>query len=170
MRQRTLLAVGITIALVVGLNNRNRDARIDTWPAGADSGASVARRMSSIIGAPAALLAGCGPRHVLVAYVDAPGDLRSEWGRDARGGRTHIISMAQQRRHTVAATIASVYFSVAGEREADTVSVELVREKHWPSGVGPDRIQYVFIQNPDHSYPAPPLWLNAVTTSCERAI
>jgi hypothetical protein len=146
--------------------------RVDpSWNAsGGGQPDSITRGMKALIGQARALLAGCGPHHVIVAYVNAPGDIRGEFGKTAAGVDNIIVSMAQQRRNTVGAVIASVYFDVARSEAADTVTVELVRTNHRPANDGPDREQFAFVQSPDTGGPYPPLWVSHGAARCQRVI
>jgi hypothetical protein len=165
--------VGLSGILLVGMFaiTHRTVARVDSWPsASAGPADSIGSGMAALLGAPPALLAGCGAKHVLIGYVDAPGDLRPEWGKKSDGARVWIESPAQQRRHTVGAVIASVYFSVAASQAADTVTVELVRRAHMPRGAGPDRRQYTFVPNPDQRGPTAPVLVSAAQHQCDRTI
>jgi hypothetical protein len=161
-----------SLVALVGLGSPARAQQVDlSWSASRGGAAdSIARGMKALIGQAPALLAGCGPHHVIVAYLNAPGDIRAEISKTAAGVDNFNVSMAQQRRNTVGAVIASVYFDIAGIEAADTVTVELVRSNHRPSNVGPDREQFAFVQNPNTSGPFPPLWVNQGAGRCERVI
>ncbi len=162
----------LSVVALAGLYCTARAQQIDpSWNAsGGGPADSIARGMTALIGQAPALLAGCGPHHVVVAYVNAPGDIRAEIGKTAAGVDNINVSMAQQRRNTVAAVIASVYFDIAGSEAADTVTVELVRNNHRPANYGPDREQFAFVQNPNTSGPYPPLWVSHGAARCDRVI
>jgi hypothetical protein len=162
----------LILAALAGLCSTARGQRGDpSWSAsGGGQADSIARGMTALIGQAPALLAGCGPHHVVLAYVNAPADIRGEFGKTAAGVDNINVSMAQQRRNTVGAVIASVYFDIAGSKAADTVTVELVRNNHRPSNYGPDREQFAFVQNPNTSGPCPPLWVNHGAAHCDRVI
>ncbi|MEP6620852.1 MAG: hypothetical protein ABJE47_16125 [bacterium] len=161
----------VVAAALAALTGCTQSSRVDAWQANEGGNPdSVSRGMGALVGSPPALLAGCGPHHVLIGYVDAPGDIRPEFGKTADGTPMIIVSAAQQRRNTVGAVLASVYFSVAGKDAADTVTIELVRQSHQTRNVGPDKGQFTFLPNPDTHGPNPPVWVNRSAPPCQRTI
>lgn len=148
-----------------------RSPRVDAWPPN-DGGQpdSIARGIEALIGAPPALLAGCGPHHVLIGFVDAPGEIPLEFGETANGTSLIIVSPAEQRRKTVGAEIASVYFSIAGSQAADTVTVELVRRADRPPNVGSDATQFAFVPNQDARPRGSPTWISRGAARCQRTV
>lgn len=111
------------------------------WPTDRPAADSVARAMAAVVGAAPGLLASCGPHHVLIAYLDAPVDLRPEHRRGTNGEVIPIISIAQRSRHAVAAVIAIAFWSAMPLNTYDTTTVRLSRVAHFPSGFS-DRNEY----------------------------
>ena len=103
-------------------------SRVVRWPS--DDGRSpdsIGREMAISIGARPEVIARCGPHHVGIGYVNAPIDLRQEFTRAPSGQRVFYDSRAQQTRFAVAATIAEIFLTIAGNPELDTVTVRLTR-------------------------------------------
>jgi hypothetical protein len=133
---------------------------VRSWPADRPAADAVARAMAAVIGAPPSLLARCGPQHLLVAYLDAPVDVKPESTRGPDGRSVPVISTAQRTRHTVAAVIAMALWSAMPYGAYDTVTVRLTRRQGFPSGYGPDKGEFTLapVNEIPHPLVARPIW------------
>jgi len=133
---------------------------VHNWPSNRPSPDSVAHSLVGLVGAPPTLLASCGPRHLLMTYVDAPIDLRPESQSEPDGHSVPVISVAQRSRYAVAAVLAIGLWSAMPYGTWDTVTVRLVRRQHFPAGYGPDRSEFTLAPHEDSPHPlvAQPIW------------
>lgn len=128
-------ATVLSLSLLAPSACRGREVTaVRQWPSDRPSPDSVAHALATVVGAAPTMLASCGPHHVLIAYVDAPVDLRPESRPGADGKAEVLISLAQRSRHAVAGVIAVAFWSSMPLGVYDTATVRLTRTQHFPPG------------------------------------
>ncbi len=150
MKARSWLMLGVVVLLLTSARSHLRPPTpVIGWLVPEVSGDSLARSLDAIIGGAPALLAGCGPRHVLVSYFNAPIDLRPEIVRRPEGRPTLVIGAAERSRREIAAAIAGVTWAALGRHASvDTVTVRLERRFRLSWGRATDYVEFSFVWHP----------------------